>query len=89
VTYAINVFREKGMLGQIFDFKEAVNRVLKRWYEQRIQEETERNQTLRLLHDSLTRIKELRELQNARQRELDLIELAELQYERYQSELQK
>lgn len=87
VTYVINTMRERGMLGQMFDFKEAVNRVLKRWYEQRIQEETERNQTLRLLHDSLTRIKDLREIQNSRQRELDLIELAELQYERYQSEL--
>ena len=87
VTYVINKMRERGMLGQMFDFKEAVNRVLKRWYEQRIQEETERNQTLRLLHDSLTRIKDLREIQNSRQRELDLIELAELQYERYQSEL--
>jgi hypothetical protein len=78
VTYVIDTMRERGMLGQMFDFKEAVNRVLKRWYEQRIQEETERNQTLRLLHDSLTRIKDLREIQNSRQRELDLIELAEL-----------
>ncbi len=55
--------------------------MLKKWYEQRIQEETERNQTLRILHDGLTRIKELRELQNARQRELDMIEAAERQVE--------
>jgi hypothetical protein len=54
------------MLGQVFDFKEAANKVLKRWYEQRIREETERNQILRVLHDALTKIKELRELQNAR-----------------------
>jgi len=46
------------------DFKEAVNRVLKKWYEERIKEETERNRTLKLLHDGLTRIKELREAQN-------------------------
>ena len=32
VTYAINLLRARG-IGQIFDFKEAVNRVLKRWYE--------------------------------------------------------
>jgi hypothetical protein len=36
VTYAINVMRERGMLGVLFDYKEAVNKVLKRWYEQRI-----------------------------------------------------
>lgn len=43
------------------DFREAVNRVLKKWYEQRIQEETDRNQKLRELHDNLTRIKIMRE----------------------------
>ena len=68
------------MLGQLFDYKEAVNKVLKKWYEQRIQEETERNQRLRLLHDGLTKIKDLREHQNARQRELDMIEAAERQF---------
>jgi hypothetical protein len=83
VTYTINVMRERGMLGELFDYKEAVNKVLKRWYEQRIQEETERNQRLRLLHDGLTKIKELRELQNARQREIDMIEGAERMYELY------
>ena len=67
------------MLGQVFDFKEAANKVLKRWYEQRIREETERNQILRVLHDALTKIKELRELQNARQQELDFIEKSERQ----------
>jgi hypothetical protein len=54
--------RERGMLGGLMDYKEAVNKVIKRWYEQRIQEETERNQRLRRLHEGLTKIKELREL---------------------------
>lgn len=67
----------------LFDYKEAVNKVLKKWYEQRIQEETERNQRLRLLHDGLTKIKDLRELQNARQREIDMIEAAERQFTMY------
>jgi hypothetical protein len=62
VSYTINVMRERGMLGGIMDYKEAVNKVIKRWYEQRIQEETERNQRLRRLHEGLTKIKELREL---------------------------
>jgi len=44
------------------DFKEAVNRVLKKWYEQRIQEEQERNQRLKYLHDSLVRVKDLKEV---------------------------
>ncbi len=70
------------MLGQVFDFKEAANKVLKRWYEQRIREETERNQILRVLHDALTKIKELRELQNARQQELDFIEKSERHFEK-------
>ena len=83
MSYTINVMRERGMLGMLFDYKEAVNKVIKRWYEQRIQEETERNQRLRLLHDGLTKIKELRELQNARQKEIDMIEAAERMYELY------
>jgi hypothetical protein len=62
VSYTINVMRERGMLGGLMDYKEAVNKVIKRWYEQRIQEETERNQRLRRLHEGLTKIKELREL---------------------------
>ena len=40
--------------------------MLKKWYEQRIQEETDRNKTLKKLHDGLTQIKELREVQNRR-----------------------
>jgi hypothetical protein len=70
--------RKRGLLSTHWDFKEAMNRVLKKWYEQRIQEETERNRTLKKLHDGLTRIKELREVQNARQLELDKLELLEL-----------
>jgi hypothetical protein len=69
--------RERGRLGAPWDYKEAINRVLKKWYEERIQEETERNRTLKLLHDGLTRIKELREAQNMRQLEYDRIELLE------------
>jgi ABC-type bacteriocin/lantibiotic exporter with double-glycine peptidase domain len=57
------------------DFRTAVNRVLKRWYEQRIEEETERNRKLRELHDSLTRIKVLKEEQSLRQREQELSDL--------------
>lgn len=60
VTCAINTLRKRGTLHNLMDFKDAVNRVLKRWYEQRIIEETERNRRLRLLHDGLTRIKDLR-----------------------------
>jgi len=56
------------------DFKEAINRVLKRWYEQRIKEETDRNSRLRILHDSLTRVKVLRETQNRLQKEFNAIE---------------
>jgi hypothetical protein len=66
VTHTINTLRQRGLLGDIMNFKDAVNRVLKKWYEQRIQEETERNRRLKFLHDGLTRIKELREVQNAR-----------------------
>lgn len=52
--------RVKGLY-DFMDFKEAVNKVLKKWYEQRIQEETERNRKLRELHDNLTKIKIMRE----------------------------
>ena len=39
VTWTINTLRKKGLTDEAMDFKEAVNRVLKKWYEQRIQEE--------------------------------------------------
>lgn len=39
------------------DFKLAMNRVIRIWYERRIQEETEKNSKLRQLHDDLTRKK--------------------------------
>jgi hypothetical protein len=54
------------------DFKSAVNRVLKKWYEQRIEEETERNRKLRELHDNLTRIKVMKEEEAMRERETQL-----------------
>ena len=57
--------RERGMW-EFMDFKGAVNKVLKRWYEQRIEEETERNRKLRELHENLTRMKILREEEQMR-----------------------
>lgn len=39
------------------NFDLALNRILKVWYEQRIQEETAKNLRLRQLHDDLTRKK--------------------------------
>lgn len=64
MNFTINALRERGKIGpgSPWDFKEAMNRILKKWYEERISEETERNRTLKLLHDGLTRIKDLREL---------------------------
>ena len=56
----MNLLRENGMF-DFMNFREAVNKVLKKWYEQRIQEETDRNRKLRELHDNLTKIKILRE----------------------------
>jgi len=46
---------------EFIDFRGAINLVLKKWYEQRIQEETSRNKRLRELHDNLTRMKVLKE----------------------------
>jgi hypothetical protein len=62
VNFTINALRARGLIGPAWDFKESVNRVLKKWYEERIKEESERNRTLKLMHDGLTRIKELREI---------------------------
>ena len=59
MTLTLNELRMH-KLTEGLDFKEAVNRVLKRWYEQRIKEETDRNLRLKLLHDCLTRVKELK-----------------------------
>ncbi len=39
------------------NFKNALNRVIKVWYERRIMEETVKNQKLRQLHDELTQKK--------------------------------
>jgi hypothetical protein len=43
------------------NFKIAVNKVVKKWYESRIQEETDRNQKLKQLHDNLLDLKNQRE----------------------------
>lgn len=61
VSAAVDMLRGQGGL---FDYREAMNRVLKRWYEARIREETERNERLKHLHDALTRLRDLRERQN-------------------------
>ena len=42
-----------------FDYSEAFGRVMKTWYEKRIQEETVKNQKLQELHDSLIQIRDL------------------------------
>jgi hypothetical protein len=42
------------------DYIEAQNRVVKRWYEQRIEEETTKNTKLRELHENLTKLKLLK-----------------------------
>ena len=42
------------------DFSEAQNRVVKKWYENRILEETAKNEKLRLLQEHLTILKELK-----------------------------
>lgn len=52
--------KSKGLY-DFMDFKEIVNKVLKKWYEQRIQEETDKNRKLKELHDNLTKIKILKE----------------------------
>jgi len=62
VAHTLCKLREGGLF-DFMDFKEACNRVLKQWYEKRIQEESERNKKLRDLHDNLIRLKELREAQ--------------------------
>ena len=62
VTVAINELRKNGLLEGVMDFKEAMNRVLKKWYEQRIREEIDKNQRLKVLHDGLTKIKDFREI---------------------------
>ena len=39
---------------EFMNFKNALNRVIKVWYERRIMEETVKNQKLRQLHEELT-----------------------------------
>lgn len=62
INYTLSKLREKDMFS-FMDFDQAANNVMKQWYEQRIQEETERNKKLRELHDNLQRIKDMREQQ--------------------------
>lgn len=51
---AIETMQPLGLIPeQYFDFKSAFNRVMKAWYERRINEEQEKNKKLRELHDSL------------------------------------
>lgn len=69
-------------LYDFMDFKEAVNRVLKKWYEQRIQEETDKNKRLRTLHDNLTKIKILKEEETLKAYELSLQNEEDQQKER-------
>jgi ABC-type bacteriocin/lantibiotic exporter with double-glycine peptidase domain len=61
--------KQKHEILEFLDFRGAVNRVLKKWYEQRIEEETEKNRKLRQLHDNLTRIKVLKEEEAMQERE--------------------
>lgn len=67
----MNLMRSRGLY-DFMNFKDAVNRVLKKWYEQRIQEETERNRKLRELHDNLTKIKILREEEAMKEKQKQL-----------------
>ena len=43
------------------NYNEAQNRVVKKWYQLRIQEETEKNMRLKELHENLTRLKLLKQ----------------------------
>ena len=43
------------------NYNEAQNRVVKKWYQLRIQEETEKNLRLKELHENLTRLKLLKQ----------------------------
>lgn len=45
------------------NYNEAQNRVIKKWYQLRIQEETEKNMRLKELHENLTRLKLLKQQQ--------------------------
>jgi len=55
VNVTVNQISER--VPAYFDYNSSLNRVLKSWYEQRIEEETNRNRKLRELHDNLTAIK--------------------------------
>ena len=57
---AIKVLRENGILPEdFFDFKQAFGRVMRAWYERRIEEETAKNRKLKELHDNLMKVREL------------------------------
>ena len=53
---------KKGEASYAFmNYPDAQNRVVKKWYQQRIQEETEKNLRLKQLHENLTRLKLLKQ----------------------------
>ena len=52
--------KSSGIRYDFMDYSEAQNRVVKKWYENRIQEETNKNIRLRELHENLTRLKLLK-----------------------------
>lgn len=64
-TAALSVFSEVPDLKFIiekeyFDYPLAFRRVMRTWYERRIQEETEKNKRLTELHNNLLQIRDLR-----------------------------
>jgi hypothetical protein len=71
INSALSILKGNGLY-EFMDFREAVNRVLKKWYEQRIQEETDKNKRLRVLHENLTKIKILKEEETLKAYELQL-----------------
>lgn len=61
---ALKVFRQRGIIDDVFfDYPLAFSRVMRSWYEKRIQEETLKNQKLQELHDNLLQIRELQNKQ--------------------------
>lgn len=81
VNCVMNSLRQRGLY-EFMDFKDAINRVLKKWYEQRIQEETDRNRKLRELHDNLTKIKIMREEESMKQQQMEIDRKAKLDKEK-------
>mmetsp|Transcript_32065 Transcript_32065/g.23696 ORF Transcript_32065/g.23696 Transcript_32065/m.23696 type:complete len:175 (+) Transcript_32065:503-1027(+) len=61
INCTFELLREAYPGREYLDFRAAINRVLKKWYEQRIEEETQRNLKLRELHANLTKMKLMKE----------------------------